>query len=375
MKKSHKSKIKPIVFYLPQFHPIAENDGWWGKGFTEWTNVKKAKALFRGHYQPQIPTDMGYYDLRDPEIKERQSQLAISYGVYGFCYYHYWSDSNRLLERPVDDILASGKPAFPFCLCWANENWTRRWDGHDQDVLWPIIYSDQDDVRHMQWLCNVFKDPRYIKINNKPIFLVYRTCNLPDPARTAKRWREVACDSGIEEILLCNVESLDACRLDPADIGFDLSIEFQPIWDDLPKSFYGRSSKVYSKMNDFLKQFNLNELFYFRNRVINYVDYVKLQMKRESFAYPKIPCVFPSWDNSPRKGKSDSIVFINSDPELFGKWVDNTITNYSFKDDQGDKYFFVNAWNEWAESCYLEPCKKWGYRRLQAIKRFSHHKA
>lgn len=369
MKENHKLTIKPIAFYLPQFHPIAENDEWWGKGFTEWTNVRRAKALFKGHCQPQIPTELGYYDLREPEIKERQSQLAENFGVYGFCYYHYWSDSKRLLERPVNGILASGKPDFPFCLCWANENWTRRWDGHDQDVLWPMIYSDEDDVKHMQWLCSAFKDHRYIRIDDKPIFLVYRTCNLPDPVRTAKRWREVAADSGVEEIMLCNVESLDACRVDPSEIGFDLSIEFQPIWDDLPRSFYGRSSMVYSKMNDIIKQLNLNELFYFRNRIIDYVDYVEFQMKRGAFSYPKIPCVFPSWDNSPRKGKTDSIIFINSDPSLFEKWVDNTITNYSYEDNQGDKYFFINAWNEWAESCYLEPCQKWGHRRLQAIKK------
>lgn len=367
MIENNTSKIRPIAFYLPQFHPIPENDKWWGKGFTEWTNVAKSKPLFKGHYQPRLPTEMGFYDLRVPEIREQQVELAKKFGIYGFCYYHYWSEGRRLLDRPFKEIFSSGQPNFPFCLCWANENWTRRWDGQDQDILWQMRYSDEDDINHMEWLCNVFKDSRYIKIDNKPLFLVYRTCNLPNPNRTASLWRKVAKKNGIKDILLCNVESLNPCRIDPEKIDFDVSVEFQPIWDELPNSFCGRSSVVYRMLNKIRIKLRSKELFYYRNRIVDYETYVNFQMKRRSFTYPKIPCVFPSWDNSPRKGDNQSIIFKNSHPTLFGKWVANTIANYALKTNDGNKYYFINAWNEWAEGCYLEPCQKWGYDNLRAV--------
>lgn len=362
------SKIRPLAFYLPQFHPIPENDKWWGKGFTEWTNVVNAKPLFKGHYQPQLPGELGFYDLRVPEVRERQAELAKENGIYGFCYYHYFSEGKRLLNRPFDEVLSSGKPNFPFCLCWANENWTKIWDGQDQDVLWQMRYSDEADIHLMEWLCNAFKDPRYIKIDDKPLFLVYRTCNLPNPNKTASLWRKIAKKNGIKEIILCNVESLNSCRINPKTIGFDLGIEFQPIWDELPISFCGRSSVIFTKLNNFMKNFNLNELIHYRNRIVDYKNYIQFQMKRKSFSYPKIPCVFPAWDNSSRKGDEGSIIFRNSHPDLFRQWVANTVDNYSFKDNDGNKYFFINAWNEWAEGCRLEPCKKWEYDNLRAIK-------
>src|SRR4029077_7166935 len=200
-------KVKLIAFYLPQYHPIPENDDWWGKGFTEWTNVTKARPWFRGHYQPHLPADLGFYDLRLPETREAQANLARQYGIHGFCYYHYWFNGRRLLERPFNEVLASGSPDFPFCLCWANENWTRAWDGLEREVLIQQHYDSNDDLAHIRWLANAFRDPRYIRVHGKPLFLVYRVASLPDPMQTVSIWREEARRLGIGELFLCAVES------------------------------------------------------------------------------------------------------------------------------------------------------------------------
>src|SRR2546422_3290767 len=181
--------MRVVAFYLPQFHPIPENDQVWGKGFTEWSNVVKTRPLFPGHYQPHLPADLGFYDLRLPEVREAQAGLAHAYGVSGFCYYHYWFNGRRLLHRPFDEVLRSGSPNFQFCLCWANENWTRRWDGGDHNVFVAQKHSLEDDERHIDHLISAFSDKRYIKIHGRPLLLVYRTGQLPAPAETAALWR------------------------------------------------------------------------------------------------------------------------------------------------------------------------------------------
>jgi len=165
------NSVRPIAINLPQFHPIRQNNEWWGEGFTEWTNVTRAKPLFKGHYQPHLPADLGFYDLRLSESREAQAQMAKHYGIHGFCYYHYWFNGQRLLERPLQEILYMGKPDFPFMLCWANENWTRRWDGMDDDILMCQNYSEEDDIAHMTYLMRYFKDPRYITVDGKPVFI------------------------------------------------------------------------------------------------------------------------------------------------------------------------------------------------------------
>ena len=225
--------LRAIAFYLPQFHPIPENDEWWGKGFTEWTNVSKANPLFEGHYQPHIPGELGYYDLRSPQTRKAQAKLAREYGIHGFCYYHYWFNGKLLLNQPLDEVLASGEPEFPFCLCWANEDWTRAWDGRSGEVLIGQAYNHDDDRAHMRYLAPIFTDNRYIRVGGKPLFLVYRANRMPDPKKTAELWREEARSLGIGELYLCRVESFPDEHADPAAIGFDASVEFQPDWTQL----------------------------------------------------------------------------------------------------------------------------------------------
>ena len=191
--------VRPIAIYLPQFHPIPENDQWWGKGFTEWTNVARATPLLPGHYQPHLPSDLGFYDLRLADTREAQAELARQHGIYGFCYYHYWFNGHRLLNRPVDEVLASGKPDFPFMFCWANENWSRRWNEEDQAILIKHDYSFEDDERHINFLIPFFKDKRYIKVGNKPVFSIYRSDLFPDIARTIDIWRKVVRQHGFDD--------------------------------------------------------------------------------------------------------------------------------------------------------------------------------
>ena len=224
--KQHAKRV--IAFYLPQYHPFPENDRWWGAGFTEWRNVVKARPLFRGHYQPHLPADLGFYDLRVPEVRQQQAALAERYGLSGFCYYHYWFNGHRLMQRPVEEMLASGKPDFPFMLCWANENWTRAWDGGEQEVLIRQEYSEEDDRAHIRYLLDeVFRDPRYIRVDGKPVFAVYRSALFPDIRRTIEVWREEAAARGVE-LYLCRVESFNAAGREELAVGFDAAIEFQP---------------------------------------------------------------------------------------------------------------------------------------------------
>lgn len=222
------SGARLITFYLPQFHPIPENDGWWGQGFTEWRNVTRARPLFEGHYQPHIPANLGFYDLRLPDTRIAQAELASRYGIEGFCYYHYWFNGKRLLERPFNEVISSGKPEFPFCLAWANESWSRQWLGEDKDILIEQTYSSEDDINHARWLVKIFADPRYIKVDGRPLFLIYRPTHLPEPNRTFEIVRRESTRSGLKEPYLLGMNghcsSVD-CRM----MGFwDLEFRTQP---------------------------------------------------------------------------------------------------------------------------------------------------
>lgn len=352
--------IRTIAFYLPQFHPTPENDAWWGKGFTEWTNVTRAQPLFPGHYQPHLPADLGFYDLRLPEVRQAQADLAQEYGIHGFCYYHYWFDGKRLLNRPLDEVLASGKPDFPFCLCWANESWTRSWDGKT-DILIRQEYSPQDDIAHMNWLTQVFEDKRYIRFEGKPVFLVYRALHMPDPLGTAERWRETAHNMGIGDIFLCRVESHPDEHADPKSIGFDAAVEFQPDWGCLPPPLYrNRVSRYASRVG------LLSRAFQYHN-VYDYSSVVDLALQKPVPDYKRFPCVTPSWDNSARR-KTGAAIFKDGSPQLYEGWLRAVVRR---ERDRGVEagIIFVNAWNEWAEGNHLEPDMRFGHGYLEATHR------
>ena len=354
-------ELKTIAFYLPQYHPIPENDVWWGKGFTEWTNVTKAKPLFSGHYQPHLPADLGFYDLRLPEARQAQVDLAKAYGIYGFCYYHYWFNGKQLLERPFNDVLASGKPDFPFCLCWANENWTRRWDGLEREILMEQVYSEEDDRLHMQWLAQAFQDPRYIRVDGKPLFIVYRTARIPDPLKTAKTWREEAHKLGIGDIFLCKVESFPDEHGDPSVIGFDACVEFQPDWELLGVPLQrGIDWK-------FARKLGLTDKAYAQNNIYEYTTIVERMLAKPTPDYQRFACVTPSWDNSARR-KTNAAIFQNSTPEAYEHWLTEVVKK-TLSNDSNEKIIFINAWNEWGEGNHLEPCQKWGHAYLEATYR------
>jgi lipopolysaccharide biosynthesis protein len=357
--------VRLLAFYLPQFHPIPENDRWWGQGFTEWTNVARARRLFRGHHQPHLPTDLGFYDLRVPEVREAQADMARSHGISGFCYYHYWFNGRRLLERPFDEVLASGRPDFPFCLCWANENWTRAWDGADREVLMPQQYSPEDDRRHFDHLASAFRDRRYIRVDGKPLFLVYRTELLPDPARTAEIWRERARASGIGELYLVRVENFVA-DVDPKSIGFDAAVEFAPDWRVLPAPMFRR--RRWALLARVLLWLGLLPRVYLDHRVYRYEVLVRRMLAKPRPGFKRFRCLTPGWDNSPRRARN-AFIFQDATPRLYEKWL-RTLVRDTVAAFQGDeRLVFVNAWNEWAEGNHLEPDDFWGRAYLEATLR------
>jgi lipopolysaccharide biosynthesis protein len=358
-------KPKLLAFHLPQYHPIPENDEWWGPGFTEWRNVARATPLFPGHNQPHLPADLGYYDLRLPEARQQQADLARQYGIHGFCYYHYWFSGKQLLERPVAESLSSGQPDFPFCLCWANENWTRRWDGQDQEVLIAQHYSPGDDLAHIQALLPYFHDPRYIRIQNKPLFLVYRSSALADPRATTTLWRQQAKASGLEDLYLVKVESFPTERQRRPELdGFDAALDFQPDWGSLP------SPRQPPRRWKLLNKLGLASPHPFRsNRVFSYPELVAAMLARPPVDYPRFPCVVPSWDNTARRRNGGATILHGSTPEAYGHWLRCVLADHPTLKRLPEPIVFINAWNEWAEGNHLEPDLQWGHGYLEQTRR------
>jgi len=347
------SDIRLIAFLLPQYHPIPENDEWWGKGFTEWTNVAKAHPNYTGQYQPHRPADLGYYDLRVPEVREQQAELARAAGLHGFCYYHYWFGGHRLLERPFNDVLALGKPDFPFCVCWANENWTRRWDGLESAVLMAQRHSDDDDAAFFRDLLPAFKDRRYIRINGRPLLLVYRISLLPNPKRSAKIWREIARAEGIGEIYLAYVQSFDSWARGekPSDFDFDAAVEFPPHGAGVP---YSEPVEVIDPA--------------FRGSLYDYELSAQQILTKARPEYAMFRGVMPSWDNTARK-QHNGHIFVNASPEGYERWLTAAL-RYTNDFAQGEeRIVFINAWNEWGEGNHLEPDVKYGHAFLDATRR------
>jgi hypothetical protein len=340
--------LQLIAFYLPQFHPIPENDAWWGEGFTEWQNVAGAEPLFEAHYQPRLPSNLGFYDLRVSETREAQADLARAHGITGFCYYHYWFSGKQLLERPFDEVRTSGQPDFPFCLCWANEPWSRRWDGQEQDVLQPQSYSEADDHRHIAGLLPALLDRRAIRVHGKPLFLVYQGRELPDPTRTIEIWQAAAREAGLPGLHLVTVETGWDAGWDATDVGFDAKVLFQPqfsILDTVPKLDLGPDA----------------------TRVFDYQEAWKVLAHPEPVDYTRYDCVCPSWDNTARRGDA-SWVLHNSSPDAYQAWLELALRR-AMDQPEAERLVFLNAWNEWAEGAYLEPDQRHRLAYLEATRR------
>jgi lipopolysaccharide biosynthesis protein len=357
------NQIKPIAFYLPQYHPIPENDAWWGKGFTEWTNVTKAKPQFPNHAQPHFPTDLGFYDLRLPEARQAQADLARSYGIHGFCYYHYWFNGQRLIEGPFNDVLASGEPDFPFCLFWANETWSRRWLGEEDSILMKQTHSHEDDLNHIQWLVKAFADSRYIKIDGRPLFIIYRPLDFPDISKTIEIFEQECLKNGLPKpyLLGCNARRQE---FDFRTLGLDGTLDFQPQLGVLPYAFEDGRPR--------LSRFKRNMRLGIFSSTLKAYDETWARRRMRAIVnareFPTYPCVFVGWDNTSRR-QENAIIFANPSVQNFESDFRDVVESISCSNELDDTIVFVNAWNEWAEGNYLEPSVGKGHDYLEAIKR------
>ncbi len=343
------NSVKYIAFYLPQFHPIPENDKFWGKGFTEWSNVTRAVPIFSGHYQPQLPIDLGFYDLRMVETIKRQAELAKQYGIFGFCMYLYWFGGKRLLETPLELLYKNKDIDINYCLCWANENWTKRWDGLENDVIISQQHSPEDDINFIADVSKYFSDERYIKVDGSPLLIVYRPQIFPDPKRTVERWRNYCRENGIGEIVLysCNTFGFNS----PEQFGFNGAVEFPP-----------HNFKIPMPINSELWMANTN----FSGIVYDYKTFVEEKMYEiKNRTCKTFATVVPSWDNTARK-PNNSLIFHNARPSIYKKWLKD-VSEWTIRNmQQQERFVFINAWNEWAEGAHLEPDRRFGYSYLKA---------
>jgi len=335
-----------------------------GQGIYGVAQCGEGATVFDGHYQPHIPADLGFYDLRLAENRQAQADLAREYGIYGFCYYHYWFNGKELLERPIQEVLATGKPDFPFCICWANENWTRRWDGGENEILMQQAYSLEDDLDHIHHLLPFLRDPRYIRINGQPLLIIYRVDELPNPKQTAELWREEARRAELPDLYLCHVISSGVHDPNPAHYGCDAAIEFQPDWRNLP-------DPIPPKRRGLRRRIDPHDP-YAIHAVHRYPDLVEAAFQAPDPEYKVFSCVTPSWDNSPRRLRSANI-FIENTPELYKAWLKKAIERTCRRHLGDERVVFINAWNEWAEGNHLEPDIRWGHAYLEATKAALNH--
>lgn len=343
-------RVRAIAFYLSQFHPIPENDAWWGTGFTEWSNVTRARQNFDGHYQPHLPADMGFYDLRVPETRAQQAALAAAHGIHGFCYYYYWFAGKRLLERPIEEIRATGRPDFPYCFCWANENWTRRWDGADREILIAQNPSPADDERLIRDVMPHFRDPRYIRVGGRPLFMVYRVEVMPDVRASAAIWRDVCRREGVGELYLCAAKTYGTG--DPALYGFDAVVEFPP---------HGTRTQPINSQVDLVNPD-------YGGQVVDYRRFVLETLVRPEPPYRVHNTVMPGWDNTARRPNL-ALTFVNATPEIYELWLREVVARAVERQQGDERLVFINAWNEWAEGAHLEPDRRYRDQFLRATRR------
>ena len=359
--KTHPS-IRALALYLPQFHPIPENDEWWGKGFTEWTNVGKARRLFPGHYQPHVPADLGYYDLRVPETRKAQAEMAAEYGIEGFVYWHYWfGNGKRLLERPFNEVLTSGEPDFPFALAWANETWKGFWFGADgsRNVLIEQTYpGEKDYIEHFKTVLPAFKDKRYIKCEEKPIFFIYKPQQHPDMKRFLELWREMAIDNGLNGL-------------------YFIAIGQSKYGEKACESYYDEMVSLGFDAVSIINAYRA-PITSFKDKLVHKFFHHFLNLDMHKYCYEQFECpldsrenvfpsILPNWDHTPRTRKNGVILY-GSTPELFQEYLHRKIE--LIKEKPYDKRFLIiKSWNEWAEGNYLEPDLKYGKRYLEALKK------
>ena len=363
MEKYCKPRARILAYYLPQFHPIPENDKWWGKGFTEWTNVKKAKPLFPGHYQPRIPGELGYYDLRDPEVREKQAALAREYGIEGFVYWHYWFGNGKmLLERPFQEVLASGKPDFPFALAWANESWKGFWHGlnNEREVLIAQTYPGEEDyIAHFYKVLPAFKDKRYITCDGKPIFVIYMPAQHPQMVTFISVWQRLAKENGLQGIYFIANESsvwdksrCEFLRLARIDQGFD-AVTFTNLDRVFMHSLWWRI---------------VRRVFF---RELKWLPDVRpYDLRAEACPIDGMdgvyPCLFSGWDHSPRTGRKGKIIH-GFTPEMFEKSLRQKVAFVENRE-YDKRIVFLKSWTEWAEGNYLEPDERFGRKLLEAVR-------
>lgn len=378
-------RARLIAIYLPQYHPIPENDAWWGKGFTEWTNVAKAKPLFKGHYQPKLPADLGFYDLRVPEVREAQAELARSAGIEGFCYYHYWFGGKSLLERPFNEVVATGKPDFPFCLCWANQTWTGIWHGAPNRILIEQTYSDaKDNQKHFLSLRNALLDKRYMRVEGRPIFVIYRPTEMPDVAGFIRQWQDLAVQNGLPGLHFVaylahreptwdyRLRGFDSCVVVGTHKIFSRSLH--DMFFDTGENRYERNggshradigrSAASSELAQWLwRRARLSAGKFANVRLYRHaLPFLLEGCRREADVYP---CVTPNWDNSARSGLR-SYVLHDSTPGLFRIHLRDALTLIESRPFDR-RLVFIKSWNEWAEGNYLEPDQKFGLEYLKVI--------
>jgi len=338
--------LRLIAFYLPQYHPIPQNDKAWGKGFTEWTNVSKAIPQFEGHYQPRLPGELGYYDLRLVDIQRRQIELAKNYGLHGFCYHYYWFAGKKIMDTPIQQILDNPDLDFPFCINWANENWTKKWDGLDNDVILQQNHSPEDDIAFLEAIKPILTDKRYIRVSGKPLLMIYRPNKFPNIKATVKRWREHAKKIGIGDLYLVLTHSFDSQN--PVEIGFDAATEFPP------------NNFNVTDITGSIDPYNSG----YKGRVYDYTSLLTTSSTAIRPDYIKFRGICPSWDNEARKpGNGGSIH--GSTPKKYETWLEYLCYYTEEHRTKDEKIIFVNAWNEWGEGTYLEPDRKYGYAYLE----------
>lgn len=361
------SKIKTIAFYLPQFHEIPENNEFWGKGFTEWDNVRGAKPLFENHDQPRIPENYNYYNLDDINVMKWQAEIAENAGLYGFCFYHYWFKSKPVMDKPLKNYLASNEIHFPYCLCWANESWNNGWAKSDQKVILKQEYGDIDEwEKHFRFFLDFFKDDKYIKEGNKPFLVIYRPYSCEYMLEILKYWNKRAIDEGFSGItyLSQRFEILD----DQALYDYmDYHIEYQPgfVWSK--KEYPENKESISDKIHDaILRRANIDIKILANGPKFKDYDLAWkriLDLKPES---PKsVAGAFVDWDNSPRH-KQRGVICVGTTPQKFKKYIKLQLQH--IEKEYNPQYMFIFAWNEWGEGGYLEPDLSHGHAYLDALR-------